>query len=260
MIPAKSPTHAAAFTTEVTSIDLSAALIALNFPLAEEAGLATITTADLDSAHNPSDGKKLAWRFGSYSPTAGMINQVMADWSASITEYTCTPIQYCRLALHNRRCLMSVIINGAPLYTSTLGLVHRLSNAPSTNARQITWGTDIPAGTGTPNTDLAAAAITLGCPLLHMVRSGSMITWCLRSGDYQSLTDVQGHWRDERWIADHNTPEALVIALMHNYRALIAQIKQCPGELILRKGGKTAIISTNASEAAKIAAARHLNC
>lgn len=247
--------------TEVDSIDLAAALIALNFSMAPKTPVSTVQTASLDSQH-VKELNKMTWTFLPYSPTAGNINNVLAEWANHVSESTVSPIQYCRLALHNRRVLMTAIAQGAPLYQARIGLVYRLSNYPAAGARKIESGSVDAMGSvsGIYHTSQVAAAVTLGCPLIGYENKAGQYQFFLISSSYLSLGELAAKWNDEPWVKEHDTPLALVIALMRNYIALLDLVKQAPGEIILRKGGKYAVISRDASEAAQLAAARHLNC
>lgn len=250
-------THSSApqgFCSEIDQIDLAAALVAMDFEMADAPEV--VKRQDLGSSTSH-DAKSMTWRFYNMSMTHGDMLAVMQDWAKPVMAgRVVSPAQLCRLCLHNRRVLKTLISHGAPLYQQKIDLVSRLSNWPTESAAKIEQR-DAPAP-GLANTMQAAVCATLGCPLLGWQRVNDQYSFFFAEGQYVAPSQIQARWHDNKWIVENKEPLALLIATCRNFEAL-AQKNMRRTSLVLYKNGKYALIDKNANAEAQRRAAIHLN-
>lgn len=245
-------------TTEIGSVDLAAALVALDFPLAKRPD--DVKLEDLGSQHRA--GKKSqTWHFAPVSARGENLLEVLTSWESAVSANP-APATLARLALHNYRCLKSVIAHGAPLYARSFGLCCRLTNWHAAGMSLIEPLQEPAAGGMTTHTAQAAVAITLGCPCLGYRQELGRYAYAIIPGTDNQLSpaEVQHYWHDDEWISKQTGPLALLIAVMRNREALCGMRDMCNRQIILHKRGKYALIDKHASSAQISAAARHLNC
>lgn len=235
------------FTTNVSSLDLSALLVSLGYPLYDVKATHHI---DLNAFNNRPRPVSATWHFGTTSPYArnlGTIDKVIKKYSfPGKGENALNVFQYAKIAAHNYQVLKSVVLDGAflqQLYGPNYVILKNNNGYIVENT--VTYGA---------TSDLAAVAIAcaLGC---------RCTSWHLSNGVLYVATDthdginanVIAQMKDDPAIASESNFDILpvLICTFINREQLQKEIHENQKKIMLTRGDRMAFFEKGASESLK---------
>ena len=241
----------------------AAMLVTLGFPL--QPGGHEVRLTDLSSAGRAGECAR-AWTLGRVSPKAGDARLVLAAWRRPLPELEGAPAALnaaavCKLALHNRRCLMLQVQQGLPLFAGSAGAFGRLGNWAMAGAHAVP---EMAAGpVNVCDTLTAAVAATCGLQVAGHFVSAGRHGWLVLPGpegrcSYQ-VEQVLQLVNDADYISANDDTLALAAGVLHNRSALLQGGQRAGALNVLHRNGRYAVISAAANRQTQMAAARHLN-
>lgn len=243
---------------------VTAMLVTLGFPLCKSGHEVRLT--DLGSGSGLPGKTQRAWTLGRVSPRAGDARQVMEAWKRPLPDLSATPpvlnaAAVCKLALHNRRCLLLQVKQGMQLHAGTAGIFGRLGNWAFPGAEPV------PELQGGPvnvlDTLTAAVAATCGLKVAgHFVADGRHGWQIIPAPDGRcayTVSQVVAAVQNDDYIRAQHDTLALASAVLRNRTALLQGAAEAGALNVLHRHGRYAIISAAANAQTQLAAAHHLN-
>ena len=245
--------------TPIHDPSLAAILIALDFPLVRPRF--AVQTVDLNSGTSKTIDHD-SWVFGNSSPTNGDLATILRTYSQPFprkpTELS--PLLAAKLALHNRRCIKLLSQQGLPLHQLHIPHFTRLSSWPFGESQPVPEDTEsiLPR---ICNTDLVSLALTFGHSIASRAKYGDQHFFILQNNPaaLYSLAEIEARFRDRAWIQANTCPLAVASAAVISFKHLFDAARSGATMFALHKNGRSALLHKNASEADKIAVARHLS-
>ena len=204
-----------------------------------------------------------SWTVGRMSARGEDARLVLHAWRAPLPAGGCAVLnaaQVCKLALHNRRCLLLQVQQHVPLWAASWGTYGRLGNWSFTDAH------DVPEMLGndpatTTDTITAAVAVTVGLQLAGYVCSAGQRGWLIlpREGCRFTPEQVIAFAHDSDYIRQRDDALALAAGVLHNRAALLKRSASAGALNIFHRSGRYAVISAAADSATQMMAAHHLN-
>lgn len=246
--------------TPIHDPSLAAILVALDFPLVGPRF--EVQTVDLNSPTSNQTVDRESWVFGISSPTHGDIDSILRQFSQPLPRKpsNLSALQLAKLALHNRRCLKLAAAQSLPLHQLSVGNFTRLSSWPFADSHLVEpdFESMLPR---VSNSDLVALATACGHSILSTARYGGQLFFLLKQSPeaLYPLAEIETKFRDRSWIQAHTDPLAVASASILSFKPLFEASQAGANMFNLKKNGRSALISKNATEADKIAVAQHLS-
>lgn len=164
----------------------------------------------------------------------------------------------CKLALHNRRCLMLQVRQQCPLFSSAWGVAGRLGNWGFDRSHQVE---EVPGTEACFDTLAAAVAATVGLPCSGFVSAGGRTGWIFLPSENCAYSPAQvfALARNSDFIRENNDSLATAAAVLLNRDALTRYADQAGALNIFHHNGRYAVISAAANATTQRLAAQHLN-
>ena len=246
--------------TPIHDPSLAAILVALDFPLVGPRF--EVQTVDLNSPTSSKTVDRESWVFGTSSPTNGDIDSILRQFSQPFPRKAASlsALQLAKLALHNRRCLKLAANQKLPLQQLSVPNFTRLSSWQFAESTAVAEDYDsvLPR---VSNSDLVALALAFGHSISSTARYGGQLFFLLRHNPaaLYSVAEIEAKFRDRAWIKANTDPLAVASAAILSFKPLFEASQAGANMFNLKKNGRSALISKNATEADKIAVAQHLS-
>lgn len=247
------------YTIGVEEVDRAALLIALGYECTDY----TITTSvDLNSAVAQKRAKTASYTFSDYSKGCqefGTAQKVLEGYKfPDKGQSIANTLQAAKLAAHNYQVLKSVILHNEPLQQIVGNGYVMLKNANGESVPKSDEGLLLSHG----SSDLAAIAIAaaLGCKVAsYSLQAGSLSVFMTASSNGITLAMIEGEKDNPTTLAEDNySLLSVLVATFLNREELIKAI-YAKQQVMLMRGSKSAIFSTNADEQLKKRILKELN-
>ena len=204
-----------------------------------------------------------SWTVGRMSERGEDARLVLHAWRAPLAaggQTVLNAAQVCKLALHNRRCLLLQVQQDVPLWAASWGTYGRLGNWGFSDAHEVTAVSGGVTAT-TSDTVTAAVAATVGLQLGGFVRGAGQLGWVIlpREGCRFTPEQVLAFAHDADYIRQSDDALALAAGVLHNRAALLKRSAAAGALNIFHRNSRYAVISAAADSTTQMLAAQHLN-
>lgn len=238
-------------------------LVTLGFPLKPSGHRVQLTDIG-SSAPSARPAPVTSWTVGRFNENGVEAAQVLEAWRAPLadgSQRVLNGAQVCKLALHNRRCLLLQVQQHLPLWAASWQSFGRLGNWAFTDAHQVA---EVP---GTPpavcyDTLTAAVAATVGLQIGGHVRCGAQCGWLILPGGEgcrYTPAQVVALAGNAEYLRANDDTLALASAVLRNRSALLRRSEAAGALNIFHHHSRYAVISAAADEHTQMLAAQHLN-
>lgn len=240
-----------------------AMLVTLGFPLKPSGQ--TVTLTDVGAAPiAPSRQPVTQWEVGRFNAAGADARLVIDAWSKPLPDApqaVLNAAMVCKLALHNRRCLLLQVKQDLPLWSASWQTFGKLGNWQFAGAHQVL---ELPSQPPccTFDTVTAAVAATVGLQLGGFVSAAGRKGWLILPGAEScaySPAQVLALADNAEYLRANDDALAVAASVLHNRAALLNRSKAAGGLNIFHRNGRYAVISAGASSATQLLAAQHLN-
>ncbi len=239
-----------------------AMLVTLGFPLKPSGHRVQLTDVG-NGAPVARPEPVTSWTVGRMSERGEDARLVLHAWRAPLADgqqKVLNAAQVCKLALHNRRCLLLQVQQSTPLWAASWGNYGRLGNWGFAGAYEVPEVTGA-APAATVDTVTAAVAVTVGLQLGGVVRCAGRRGWIIlpREGCRFTPEQVLAFANAPDYIRQNDDALALAAGVLHNRAALLKHSASAGALNIFHRNSRYAVISVAADSATQMMAAQHLN-
>ena len=240
-----------------------AMLVTLGFALKPSGQ--TVALHDVGSAAGaPAHQPVTQWEVSRFNAAAIDARLVIDAWSKPLPDSPQAVLNaalLCKLALHNRRCLLLQVKQQLPLWSAAWHTCGKLGNWQFAGAHQVLELPSQPPGL-TFDTVTAAVAATVGLQIGGFVSSGGRKGWLVLPGAEScpyTPAQVLTMAGNADYLRQNDDALAVAAAVLHNRAALLSRSNAAGGLNIFHRNGRYAVISAAAGHDTQLLAAQHLN-
>lgn len=240
-----------------------AMLVTLGFALKPSGQ--TVALHDVGSSAGPPAHQPVTqWEVSRFNAAGADARLVIDAWSKPLPDSPQAALNaamVCKLALHNRRCLLLQVKQQLPLWSAAWQTFGKLGNWQFAGAHQVLELPSQPPGL-TYDTVTAAVAATVGLQIGGFVSSGGSTGWLILPGSEScpyTPAQVLTLAGNADYLQQNDDALAVAAAVLHNRAALLSRSKAAGGLNIFHRNGRYAVISASAGPETQLLAAQHLN-
>lgn len=239
-----------------------AMLVTLGFALKPSGQ--TVQLTDVGAAAAATRQPVNQWEVSRFNAAGIDARMVIDAWSKPLPDAPQAALNaamVCKLALHNRRCLLLQVKQELPLWSASWSTSGKLGNWQFSGAHQVLELPSQPPGL-TYDTVTAAVAATVGLQLGGFVSTAGRKGWLVLPGAEScpyTPAQVLTLAGNAEYLRQNDDALAVAAAVLHNRAALLNRSKAAGGLNIFHHNGRYAVISAAAGPETQLLAAQHLN-